>query len=96
MSALRYRSGEEVKNGDRVLFHGNAAEIEFVACDPNDPDPNVVWHMKESDGGVMILDPLVSGRTFIPSESLDEYEDLELVSRGSATRDEADFSLRSE
>jgi hypothetical protein len=82
MSALKYRSGEEIKNGDRVLFHGNAAKIELVACDPNDPDPNVAWHVKEFGGGVLILDPLVSGRTFIPSDSLDEYEDLEFVSRG--------------
>ncbi len=54
---LNSRSGEEIRRGDRVLFHGNAAEIDFVACDPNDPDPLVAWHMKESGGGVMILDP---------------------------------------
>jgi hypothetical protein len=28
---LRYRSGEQIKRGDRVLFHGNPAEIELVA-----------------------------------------------------------------
>jgi len=82
MSALRYRSGEEIKIGDRVVFHGNAAEIELVACDPNDPEPGVAWYMKEHGGGVLILDPLVSERTFIPSDSLHENEDLEFVSRG--------------
>jgi hypothetical protein len=96
MTALRYRSGEEIKNGDRVLFHGSAAEIEFVACGPDNPDPNIAWHIKEFGGGVMVIDPLVSGRTFISSESLDEYEDLDFVSRGLGTRDEADSSLRSE
>lgn len=78
---LRYRSGEEIRRGDRVLFHGNAAEVELVASDPNDPDPVVAWHMKESGGGVMILDPAVSGRTFIEKDSLENYEDLEFVSR---------------
>lgn len=63
---LRYRSGEEIRNGDRVLFHGNPAEIDLVACDPNDPEG--AWHVREFGGGVMILDPLVSGRTFIPKE----------------------------
>jgi hypothetical protein len=29
----------------------------------------------------MVLDPLVSGRTFIHSDQLDDYEDLEFVSR---------------
>jgi hypothetical protein len=29
----------------------------------------------------MILDPMVSGRTFIPAAEIPEYEDLEFVSR---------------
>jgi hypothetical protein len=78
---LKYRSGEEMRKGDRVQFHGNAAEIEFVAFDPNDPDPAVAWHVMESGGGVMILDPSVSGRTFVGKDSLEDYEDLEFVSR---------------
>jgi hypothetical protein len=76
---LKYRSGEEIKNGDRVLFHGNPAEIELVALDPNDPQQS--WHVSEFGGGVLISDPMVSGRTFIPRDQLDECEDLEYVSR---------------
>ncbi len=76
---LRYRSGEEIKKGDRVLFHGNPAEVELVACDANDPE--AAWYMKEYGGGVMVSDPIVSGRTLIPKDQLDEYEDLEFVSR---------------
>jgi hypothetical protein len=76
---LRYQSGEEIENGDRVLFHGEGAEVEFVACDPGDPTTD--WFLQEFGGGVMIADPKVSGRTFIPAGRLDEYEDLEFVSR---------------
>jgi hypothetical protein len=76
---LRYQSGEEIKQGDHVLFHGNPAEVELVACDPNDPE--AAWYIKEFGGGVLILDPTVSGRTFIPKADLGEYEDLEFVSR---------------
>jgi hypothetical protein len=76
---LKYRSGEEIRKGDRVRFHGNPAEVELVACDRNDPE--AAWHMEEYGGGVMILDPMVSGRTFIPTDQIDEYEDLEFVSR---------------
>lgn len=85
MSALvlRYRSGEEIRKGDHVLFHGNPATIELVARDPNDPDAS--WHMQEFGGGVLVLDPMVSGRTFIPTDQLDEYEDLEFVSRAQRT-----------
>jgi TPR repeat protein len=34
---------------------------------------------------VLILDPRVSGRTFIPKDQLDDYEDLEFVSRAMAS-----------
>jgi hypothetical protein len=50
-----------------------------VACDPNDPD--AAWYMKDYGGGVLILDPMVSGRSFISANQLAEYEDLEFVSR---------------
>jgi hypothetical protein len=76
---LKYRSGEEIRKGDRVLFHGNPAEIELVASVPNDPE--AVWYLREFGGGVMVLDPMVSGRTFIPADQLGEGEDLEFVSR---------------
>ncbi len=75
---LRYRSGEKIRKGDHVLFFGNPAEIELVACDPNDAED--AWYMSEYGGGVMILDPMVSGRTFIPTKQLDD-EELEFVSR---------------
>jgi hypothetical protein len=76
---FRYLSGEEIKGGDHVHFHGNPAQIEFVACDPNDPES--AWYFQEFGGGVMILDPKVSSQTFIEAKSLPEYEDLQFVSR---------------
>jgi hypothetical protein len=78
---LRYRSGEEIKRGDRVLFHRNPAEVEKVSSDPDSEDPETRWHMQEFGGGVLILDPMVSGRTFIPTAQIADYEDLEFVRR---------------
>jgi len=77
--APKYRSGEEIRKGDRVLFHQNPAEIEVVAADSADPETR--WFMQEFGGGVMVLDPAVSGRTFIPAGQLADYEDLEFVWR---------------
>ena len=37
--------------------------------------------MSEYGGGVAVLDPTVSGRTFIPKDQLGTYKDLEFVSR---------------
>jgi len=79
LAVLRHRSGEEIRKGDQVPFQGNPAEVELVAHDPDDPESS--WHVKEHGGGVSILDPKVSSRTFIPGDQLEDYEDLEFVSR---------------
>jgi hypothetical protein len=76
---LRYRSGEEIHKGDRVLFHQNPATVELVAISPTDSETS--WLLQEYGGGVMILDPMVSGRTFILTDQIAGYEDLEFVSR---------------
>jgi hypothetical protein len=76
---LRYRSGEEIKRGDRVLFHGEPGTIELVATDPQDPEQ--AWYLKEFGGGVQVSEPKHFGRAFVRAESIDEYEDLEFVSR---------------
>lgn len=77
---LKYQFGNEIKKADRVLFHGNPAEIELVASDLTG-DPEIDWYIEEFGGGVMISDQMVSGRTFIPAEHIAGYEDLILVSR---------------
>jgi hypothetical protein len=83
---LMYRTGEEIRRGDRIRFHGNAAEIGAVAsnsfCDPN--DAATTWYGQEYGGGVMILDPMGSGRTFIRAGEIPGYEDLEFISRAEA------------
>jgi uncharacterized damage-inducible protein DinB len=78
---LRYRSGEEMMKGDRVLYHGNPAQVELVSSDANSNDPEEPWHMQEFGGGVMVLYPMVSGHTFIPADQIEEYEDLEFLQR---------------
>jgi hypothetical protein len=63
---LKYRTGEEIKKGDRVLFHRNPAEVELVASDATDPDPEIAWHMKEHGRGVLIREPDGVGSNFYP------------------------------
>ena len=76
---LRYRSGEEILEGDRVLFHRNAAEVLLVARESGNPESD--WYMRQFGGGVLISDPAASGRTFIPADQIEDYEDLVFVSR---------------
>jgi hypothetical protein len=77
---LKYQSGEEIKTADHVLFHGNPAEIELVASNITG-DPATDWYIEEFGGGIMVSDPMASGRTFIPADHIANYEDLEFVSR---------------
>lgn len=73
---LRYASGEEVQVRDRVLYHSEASEIEFVA---KTDDPETAWYVEQFGGGCMILAPSF-GRLFVCNPEKDE--DLEFVSRG--------------
>jgi len=59
--SFAYQSGQEIKKGDRVIFHGNPGEIEFVA-DPSVDDPETEWYVQEYGGGVMIFEPKQFGR----------------------------------
>lgn len=79
---LRYSSGEEIKKGDRVLFHSEPGEIEFVAVDSGDHETE--WFIQEYGGGVMILDK-TAGRSFIAKDEIARCEDLEFVSRADAS-----------
>ncbi len=76
----KYQSGEEIKKGDRVYFHEDPGEIEFVA-DPASREPETEWYINECGGGVMIVEPKPKafGRVFI--SDTENAEDLIFVSR---------------
>ena len=78
-ATLRYQSGEEIKEGDCVLFHRRPAEIELVACAPD--DPATAWYVEEFGGGVLIREPNDPNLTFVSADQLPDYQDLEFVSR---------------
>jgi len=75
---FRYQSGEEIKKGDRVLYHREPGHIEIVAAELGDPETD--WFVQEYGGGVMVVEK-IAGRTFIPADQIEEEEDLEFVSR---------------
>lgn len=77
-----YQSGEEIKTGDRVLFHREAGYIELVASELTGESDND-WFIREYGGGIMIVER-VAGRSFISADQIPECEDLEFVSRATA------------
>jgi hypothetical protein len=82
---LKYMAGEDIRKGDFVRFHGEPGRVEFIA-ESLIGDPEIDWHVNEFGGGVMILEPKVFGRAFLPEP--DTTEDLVLVSRADETSGE--------
>jgi hypothetical protein len=75
---FRYQTGEEIRKGDRIRYHEDLGEVEFVA-DLLSGDPESDWYVTEYDGGVGLLVPGSFGRVFLTST--DDDEDLEFISR---------------
>lgn len=75
---LKYQSGEEIRKGDHVLFHGAPAEIEFVVTDITS-DPSLAWYLDNEGLGVMIIEPKVFGRAYLAQP--EKNGDLVFVSR---------------
>ncbi|MGA8035963.1 MAG: hypothetical protein WA823_02460 [Candidatus Acidiferrales bacterium] len=79
---LKYLTGEEILEGDRVRFHGEPGRIELVVSERTG-DPERDWFVEEYGGGVMVLER-VGGRTFISADQIPDSGDLKLVSRSDA------------
>lgn len=75
---LKYRSGEEVLAGDRILYNSVSGTIDFVAI-PG--DSQYAWYVQQYGGGCMIL-VAPFGSLFVSRPH--EDEDLDFVSRAGA------------
>jgi hypothetical protein len=67
---LFYSSGEEIKAGDRILYHDEEGEIEFVADPLIEPES---WYVTEYGGGVMIKEPKFFGSMFVSNPTDSRY-----------------------
>jgi hypothetical protein len=76
-----YQSGGQIKPGDRITYHGEPGEIEFVA-DKLVGDTALDWYVTEQGGGVMIIAENF-GHVFVHDTKNDE--DLILIARREAT-----------
>lgn len=77
--SLTYLSGEEIRAGDRVLYHGEPGRVEFVAKrDERRPqlDSTTEWYIEQYGGGCMVNAPSW-GSVFVTEPD----EDLEFIAR---------------
>jgi len=73
---LRYRTGEEIQAGDRILYASEPGKIDFVTISE---DPQHAWYVEQYGGGCMVPVPPF-GNLFVSHP--EEEEDLDFVSRG--------------
>lgn len=71
--SLTYSTGEEVRWGDSILYHGESGRVEFVA---DRAHPETGWYVEQFGGGCMILTPSF-GRVFVRETD----EEMEFVAR---------------
>jgi hypothetical protein len=73
-----YQSGDEIRKGDRVTYHGEPAEIEFVA-DKISGNSKIDVHVREHGRGAMIIERKFFGRVFV--HDTEDEEDIIFVAR---------------
>ena len=80
MSFTYYQSDVLIRAGDRIKYHGDPGEVEFVVTKPTG-DPAMDWFLEDSPRGGVMIRTKASGRDFLPAGHIPEDEDLEIVSR---------------
>jgi hypothetical protein len=75
---LSYKSGEEIRIGDRITYLSKPGEIEVVA-DKLVGDAEVDYYLEEVGRGVLIREPKVYGRVFV---EVRDFGDILLIGRG--------------
>jgi hypothetical protein len=82
MKPFKYPSGQDVKPGDQILYHGEPGEVEFVVADRTG-DPSKDWHIEQFPGGGFMITAKGFGSVFLAESDIDE--DLEFVSRSGSS-----------
>jgi hypothetical protein len=77
--ALVYESGEEIRKGDRIDYHREPGEVEFIVQNKSG-DPTMDWYLEQFPGGGVMINAKGFGRVFLGGDDMDDF--LEFRSRG--------------
>ncbi len=75
---LQYMTAEEVRPGDRVLYHGEPGSVETVVTGKDENDEANDWLFQQCGPGCMLLCASF-GRVFV--NEVEDDEDLDFVAR---------------
>jgi hypothetical protein len=75
---FKYPSGEEIQAGDRILFHREPGEVQFVVTEKTGAAAKD-WHIEQHPEGGVMLRVKGFGNVFLGQP--ETTEDLEFVAR---------------
>jgi hypothetical protein len=78
MKRFAYSTGEEVRDGDRVRYHGEPGVVKFVITERTGNE-DMDWYLDEFPEGGFAIDAKSFGLVFLTESQ--RTEDLEFVSR---------------
>lgn len=81
MRVLRYRTGEAVQFGDRIVFYDEPGTVKCVLTEPTG-DAGRDWYLQEYPNGGVMIEARHWGLVFL-TETCD-HEHLDFVGRGAA------------
>ena len=82
MKTFAYTSGEDVREGDRIRYHGEIGTVEFVAAEKVG-NPSRDWFVEELHGGGVMINAKSFGPVFLSPDDIDEH--LEFIARREET-----------
>jgi hypothetical protein len=75
---FKYQSGEEITARDRITYHGESGEVEFIVTEKTG-DAAMDWYLDQYPGGGIMLKANKFGNVFL--SDIEEDEALQFVSR---------------
>lgn len=81
-----YKSGESIKRGDHVTYHGEQGTVEFVVTNKVG-DRVLDWYIDQYPDGGFMIKAEGFGSVFLTESNFDE--DLVFVARGDASERDA-------
>lgn len=80
MKSFVHASGEEVRRGDRITYHDEPGEVEFLVTEKTG-DAAMDWYLEDTPEGGFMITAKTFGSVFLTDSESDE--DLVFVGRAS-------------
>jgi hypothetical protein len=71
MRQFSYCTGQDVRAGDLITYHGESGHVQFVVAGSTG-DPSLDWYLDQFPGGGVMIEAEGFGSVFLRSDDIDE------------------------